>query len=52
MPVKTVGTAAGRMTFWNSRGDDRPIDRADLINSGSTFWTPLMVFNRIGQTQA
>ena len=50
--MKMVGTAAGRITFWNSRGGRRPIERADLISSGSTPLTPLMVLSRIGHEQA
>src|SRR6266704_1362034 len=51
IPVKMVGTAAGRITFWNSRRWDRPIDRADLPSNGSTVFTPLIVLSRIGQAQ-
>ena len=47
-----VGTAAGRITFWNSRTGDSPSDGADLISSGSTVRTPEMVFSRIGKVQA
>src|SRR6266545_4656502 len=46
-----VGTAAGRITFWNRRSGARPIERADLTSSGSTVRTPLIVLSRIGQAQ-
>src|SRR3954468_19637056 len=51
MPVKIVGTAAGRITFWNSRTGVRPNERADLMSSGSTVRTPLIVLSRIGHAQ-
>lgn len=50
--MKTVGTAAGRITFWNSRRWLSPIERAERTSSGSTPFTPAMVLSRIGQEQA
>ena len=52
LPVKMVGTEAGNTTFWNRRSGPRPMDLADLIKSGSTLRTPLMVFSRMAQVQA
>lgn len=40
IPVKIVGTAAGRTTFWNSRIEENPSEAADLISRGSTVRTP------------
>ena len=37
------------MTFWNSRSGEKPSETADLISSGSTVRTPLMVLSRIGK---
>jgi hypothetical protein len=52
MPVKIAGSAAGRITFWNSRGEPSPIDRADRTSSGSTVLTPLIVLSTIGNRHA
>ena len=50
--MNTVGSAAGRITLANSRCGGSAIDRADLISTGSTPRTALIVFSRIGQVQA
>jgi hypothetical protein len=52
MPVKIVGTADGRMTFWNSRKLLSPNERAARISSGSTVFTPAMVFSSTGKNAA
>src|SRR3569833_3347477 len=52
LPVNTVGTAEGRITFRNSRGLDRPSERAALTSSGSTVLTPAIVLSSTGHTHA
>ena len=52
MPVKMVGTADGRITFWNSWKLDSPSERAARISSGSTVRTPAMVFSSTGKNAA
>ncbi len=52
MPVKMVGTAEGRITFWKSRKLFSPRDFAARISNGSTVRTPAMVFSRTGKNAA
>jgi len=47
-PVIIDGRDEGMTTFLNSEIADEPIERADFISSGSTLFTPLIVFNNIG----
>src|SRR5262249_16688166 len=51
-PVKTEGTAEGRMILRKIIGADRFSERADLTSMGSTLFTPAMVLSRIGKKQA
>ena len=52
IPVKMVGTAEGRMTFWKSRKLDSPRERAARMSNGSTVRTPAMVFSSTGKNAA
>ena len=52
MPVKIVGSAAGKTTLRKVVTGDSPSTRADRSSCGSTTRTPLIVLSRIGKKQA
>ena len=52
IPVKIVGTAAGKTTWRNVATGERPSTFADRSSCGSTVATPVIVLSRIGKKQA
>ena len=52
MPVKIVGTAAGKTTLRKVADGESPSTRAERNSWGSTVATPAIVLSRIGKKQA